>query len=152
MLDYYRFKTVSDLFMKGKTEEARLELAELQRRYVALCDENTTFKMQIQEYEDILYLARNLILENGFYWLITGSVKQGPFCPHCYNSEGLLMRLMGAPEERCCPTCRQDFELPAAQQHSSPLAAAADGTVALAGTPVLESLRRKATVIPFRTL
>lgn len=109
MLDYYRFKTVCDLFMQGKTEEARLELAELQRRYVALCDENTTFKMQTQEYEDILYLARNLILNGGFYWLITGSIRQGPFCPHCYDRDGLLMRLSGERGERFCPSCRESF-------------------------------------------
>ena len=111
MLDYHRFKTVSDLFMKGKTEEARLELTELQRRYIALCDENTTFKMQVQEYEDILYLARNLVLDNSFYWLITGSVKQGPFCPDCYDRDGLLMRLAGE-SDRYCPSCRKGFAAP----------------------------------------
>lgn len=109
MLDYYRFKTVSDLFMQGKLEEARLELAELQRRYVAICDENTTLKMQVQEYEDILYLSRNLILDGKYYWLITGSIKQGPFCPTCYDRDGLLMRLAGEPGERFCTACRSTF-------------------------------------------
>lgn len=147
MLDYYRFKAVSDLFILGKTEEARLELAELQRRYVALCDENTSFKMQFQEYEDILYLARNLILDGKFYWLITGSIKQGPFCPQCYDRDGLLMRLSGEPEERFCPYCRESYiesdpiqELAAAMPQGfyedSPFLAA-------------KEKQRKAKVIPF---
>jgi len=148
MLDYYRFKTVSDLFMQGKTEEARLELAELQRRYVALCDENTTFKMQVQEYEDVLYLARNLVLDGQFYWLITGNIKQGPFCPHCYNRDGLLMRLSGDPDQRYCTTCRESFTTAPSQQQKAAVVAqdfSDDGSFAL----TLEQLPRKAKVIPF---
>ncbi len=110
MLEYYRFKAVHDLFVKGKMDEARRELAELQRRYVTLCDENTTFKMQLQEYEDILYLARNLVFDGRFYWLETGSMRQGPFCPQCYDEDGLLMRLSGEREERFCTTCRISFQ------------------------------------------
>jgi len=147
MLDYYRFKTVSDLFMQGKTEEARLELAELQRRYVALCDENTTLKMQIQEYEDILYLARNLIQSGGFYWLITGNIKQGPFCPGCYDRDGLLMRLSGEPGERFCPACRENFleKLPAlANAIVVSQDFAEDNYV-----PVMEKPQGKAKIIPF---
>ena len=148
MLDYYRFKTVSDLFMQGKTEEARLELAELQRRYVALCDENTTFKMQVQEYEDILYLARNLVLDGQFYWLITGNIKQGPFCPHCYNRDGLLMRLSGDPGERYCTACRENF-ITAPQQLDKAVVVSQDFSDDGTFVPALEPSQRKAKVIPF---
>ena len=148
MLEYHRFKTVSDLFIKGRSEEARLELAELQRRYVALCDENTTFKMQLQEYEDILYLARHLIREGDFYWLTTGSIKQGPFCPTCYDRDGLLMRLSGENGNRFCTFCRESFVAPA------PLLDMAAPHDSLVHTevrlPVREKpLLRKAKVIPF---
>ena len=148
MLDYYRFKSVSDLFMQGKVEEARLELAELQRRYVALCDENTTFKMQVQEYEDVLYLARNLVLDGGFYWLITGSIKQGPFCPNCYNRDGLLMRLSGDPGERYCSTCRENYADEKPQLEKVAMASH-DGVDAVGYFPLLEKSPRKAKVIPF---
>lgn len=148
MLDYYRFKTVSDLFMQGKTEEARLELAELQRRYVALCDENTTFKMQVQEYEDILYLSRNLILDGKYYWLITGSIKQGPFCPHCYDKDGLLMRLAGDPGERYCTVCRNSFvDIAPVQELAMAIAQEFynDGT----GIKTRNKPPKKAKIIPF---
>ena len=149
MLDYYRFKTVCDLFMQGKTEEARLELAELQRRYVALCDENTTFKMQVQEYEDVLYLARNLVLDGQFYWLITGNVRQGPFCSHCYNRDGLLMRLSGEPGLRYCAMCRESFtDLP--MQEEKAAVVAQDFSDGGSFVPALEQSPRKAKVIPFR--
>lgn len=148
MLDYYRFKTVCDLFMQGKTEEARLELAELQRRYVALSDENTTLKMQVQEYEDILYLARNLILDGKCYWLITGNIKQGPFCPHCYDTDGLLMRLSGEPGERFCTLCRTDFSEPAPERELA-MAIAQEFFNEDNGLSGRERQSKKAKIIPF---
>ncbi|MDL2290721.1 hypothetical protein LJC09_01270 [Desulfovibrio sp. OttesenSCG-928-F20] len=147
MLDYYRFKTVSELFRQGKGEEALLELAQLQRRYVALCDENTTLKLQAQEYEDILYLARNLTFDGNFYWLTTGSVRQGPFCPNCYNKDGLLMRLSGETGERFCSTCRERFSASPKEKAVSAMAAAGfDEALFL---PVMEHSSRRAKVIPF---
>lgn len=147
MIDYYRFKTVGDLFARGKKEEARLELAELQRRYVALCDETTTLKMQIQEYEDILYLSRNLVLERGFYWLITGAVRQGPFCPSCYDRDGLLMRLSGDRGERFCAACREYFT--EEQEERVRVAAAARDFLEASFIPAMKAPPRKAKVIPF---
>lgn len=109
MLEYYRFKQIADLFAQGQTEEARLQLAEMQKIYVELSDENLSYRLQLQEYEDVLYLARNLYFDKRFYWLVTGSVKQGPFCPKCYQRDGLLMRLSGVPEERRCPYCQEHY-------------------------------------------
>lgn len=148
MLNYYRFKMVSDLFMQGKIEEARLELAELQRRYVALCDENTSHKMQVQEYEDILYLSRNLILDGKYYWLITGSIKQGPFCPHCYDQDGLLMRLAGDPGERYCTMCRMNYTEPAPVQELA-MAIAQEFCNQEAGIATRDRAQKRAKIIPF---
>lgn len=145
MLEYHRFKTVNDLFMKGKTEEARLELTELQRRYVTLCDENTTLKIQIQEYEDILYLSRNLIQDGTFYWLITGSIKQGPFCPSCYDREGLLVRLSGEHRERFCSCCRESFVALPEQAKVAPL----DLEQREPYVPAMVGSQHKTKVIPF---
>lgn len=149
MLDYYRFTTVSNLVKQGKCEEARLELAGLQRRYVALCDENTTFKMQIQEYEDILYLARNLIREGDFYWLTTGSIRQGPFCPRCYEREGVLMRLSGIPGERFCACCREMFPLPVPPTEKTEPGGMGCTINGEEFVPQVEKTPRKAKIIPF---
>ncbi len=148
MLEYYRFKSVLDLFLKGREEEAKEELTALQRRYVALCDENLAFKMQVQEYEDVLYLARNMIFDGEFYWLVTGSIRQGPFCPNCWNHDGLLVRLAGEPESRLCTQCRTEFR---AKEPRLPLAASASAggfrDMEMFPPPVCEE--RKARVIPF---
>ncbi len=148
MLEYYRFKSVLDLFLKGRETEAREELSALQRRYVALCDENLAYKMQLQEYEDVLYLARNLIFDGRFYWLVTGSIRQGPFCPDCYNRDGLLMRLSGEPEDRRCSYCRRGFHVHE-EQPAFMATALADGSTdtGVYEPPPVEA--RKAKIISF---
>ena len=93
MLDYSRFKDIDELFVRGRHDEARHLLMEMQSRYIAVCDENSTLRMQVHEYEDILYLSRNLVFDGACYWLVTGGIKQGPFCRHCYNRSGALIRL-----------------------------------------------------------
>lgn len=93
MLDSHRFKDIEDLFSSGRTSEARHLLMEMQARYIAICDENAILKMQVHEFEDILYLARNLVFDGSCYWLVAGGIKQGPFCPCCYDREGALIRL-----------------------------------------------------------
>ena len=91
MLDYRRFKEINDLFASGQPEKARRLLMEMQSRCIALRDEMSMLKVRLQTFEDILYLSQNLYEEYGFYWLRTAGIKQGPFCPHCYESEGALI-------------------------------------------------------------
>lgn len=109
MLEYYRFKVIHNLFLKGKTEEACIQLRELQKRYVDLCEENTVLKANAREYEDILFLARNFVFDGTFYWLITGNIKQGPFCPNCYTRDGQLVRITEMSPRRCS-SCGEVFK------------------------------------------
>ena len=161
MLEYFRFKEIHDLYAKGRVEDARQQLSELQARYVNLCDENAMLRTQIQGYEDILYLSRSLIFDGIFYWLITGSIKQGPFCPVCYNRDGLLLRLTDDGSSRHCLTCGSRFDraknpLERRQQSRQAVSGMAQGEPVLQkaapyaeGLETLEHKSRKATVIPF---
>lgn len=172
MLEFFRFKEIHELYARGEAEEARRQLSELQARYVNLCDENAVLRTQIQGYEDILHLSRSLIFDGIFYWLITGSVKQGPFCPVCYNRDGLLLRLSDDGTSRHCLTCgsrfkrsRTPMEQPAPHQalsammHAAPhqvvsgMAQAAPAmlrqSVPLEESAALPFPGRKATIIPF---
>ena len=160
MLEFFRFKEIHDLYTKGLVEEARQQLSDLQARYVNLCDENAILRTQIQGYEDILYLSRSLIYDGVFYWLVTGSIKQGPFCPTCYNRDGLLLRLTDDGSSRHCLTCGSQFNrAPAPAERPQPRQAvsgmppeepAMQHAQALTETlKSLESRPRKATVIPF---
>jgi len=105
MLDYYRYKDVLELFGKGKLDEGKCALMELQAKHIALADENSILKTQVQEYEDILYISKNLVFDGSCYWLITGSIKQGPFCEKCYSGAGILIRLIDGRSGMRCPMC-----------------------------------------------
>jgi hypothetical protein len=109
MLEYYRFKVIHNMFLKGQVEAACLQLRELQKRYLELCEENAVLKSNIREYEDILFLARNFCFDGTFYWLMTGSIRQGPFCAQCYNHNGQIVRITEAHPFRC-PNCGAVFE------------------------------------------
>ncbi len=110
MLNYYRYKEVYELFLKGKPDEAKHLLMDLQSRYIEVCDENNVLKSQVQEFEDILYLSKNLVYDGSYYWLITGNIKQGPFCSACYNRDGILIRLHDDGETRKCYNCGTQHE------------------------------------------
>jgi hypothetical protein len=110
MLNYRRFKEINDLFAQGQPEEARRRLMEIQSRFIALRDEMNMLKMRVQTFEDILYLAQNLHEAEGLYWLKTGGIKQGPFCPRCYESEGGLVRLEKRQHGLHCPYCHADHK------------------------------------------
>lgn len=116
MLDYYRFKEVHDLFTKGKYDEAKKVLAELQEKYIEVHDENEMLRTQLQEFEDVLYLAKNLEYDGHSYWLKTGTIKQGPFCQSCFDRDGLLIRLGETADRWRCLSCgviydRDDAEI-----------------------------------------
>ncbi|AGW12122.1 hypothetical protein DGI_0185 [Megalodesulfovibrio gigas DSM 1382 = ATCC 19364] len=112
MLDYYLFKQVYDLFVENRFEEARSLLAELQSRFIEMADENEQLKVQLREFEDILYLARNVEFDGMSYWLKTGTVRQGPFCQTCFDRDGQLHRLQETPDLLVCPACNSQFALP----------------------------------------
>ena len=110
MMDYRRFKEINDLFASGQPEKARRLLMEMQSRCIALRDEMSMLKVRLQTFEDILYLSQNLYEEYGFYWLRTAGIKQGPFCPHCYESEGALIRLEKQHKSLLCPYCSTSYK------------------------------------------
>jgi hypothetical protein len=105
MLDYRRFKEINDLFASGQGEKARHLLMEMQSRCIALRDEMSMLRIRLQSIEDALYLSENLYEDGGYYWLKTSGVRQGPFCPRCYQAEGGLIRLEKHKQGLECPYC-----------------------------------------------
>ena len=105
MVDYRKFKKINALIAQGHFEDARRTLLELQAHYIALYDEVSILKKQVQEFEDILFLSHNLRTEGGQYWLWTGSIKHGPFCKPCYEYTGKLIRLESHKSVWRCSFC-----------------------------------------------
>ena len=102
MLDYRLFKEINDLFTSGQYRKARQLLMEIQSRSIALRDEINMLRARLKTLEDAAFLNENLQSQNGFYWLFTNNLRQGPFCPHCYESEGALIRLERSHKTLCC--------------------------------------------------
>ncbi|MCT4536094.1 hypothetical protein [Halodesulfovibrio sp.] len=116
MLDYSKFKEVSELFLKGKNREATLLLKELQSKYVSLCDEVSSLKLQVKEYDDILHFSENLIFDGNYYWLKNGNVRHGPYCAECCKDEGKLIRLPHGNSKKICWRCGTQYNVLAAPQ------------------------------------
>ena len=113
MLDYLRFKEINALFASGHYEEAKHLLLEAQARCLALRDEMRMLRIRLQSLEEALALARNLYCEHGFYWLKTNGVRQGPFCPRCYDQEAILVHLDKMGDALACAYCGEVFRKPA---------------------------------------
>ena len=109
MLDYRLFKEINDLFTSGQYRKARQLLMEIQSRSIALRDEISMLRARLRTLEDAAFLNENLQTQNGFYWLFTNNLRQGPFCPHCYESEGGLIRLERSHKTLCCPYCHATY-------------------------------------------
>lgn len=111
MMDYCRFRDINDFFANGQPEKARHLLMEIQARCIALRDELNMLRLRLQTAEDALYLAENLFIENGFYWLKSPGRSQGPFCPRCYENEGALFRLEKIKPKLICPYCQEAYPI-----------------------------------------
>jgi predicted RNA-binding Zn-ribbon protein involved in translation (DUF1610 family) len=126
MLAYWSFKKISELFLRGQFKQARLLLMALQARYIALHDEVAVLKKQVRDFEDIFFLAQNLVPEGEQYWLRVGGVRHGPFCKPCYEYTGKLIRLESHASVWRCPYCgllhRRDAAFREALGVNSPLA------------------------------
>ena len=109
MLDYRLFKEINYLFTSGQYRKARHLLMEVQSRSIALRDEISMLRARLKTLEDATFLNENLQSQNGFYWLFTNNLRQGPFCPHCYESEGGLIRLERSHKTLCCPYCHATY-------------------------------------------
>ncbi|THB66244.1 MAG: hypothetical protein D6E12_10995 [Desulfovibrio sp.] len=112
MLDFYLFKQVHELYETGQIDEARSLLSDLQDKFIETCDENALLKTQIQEFEDVLFIAKNLEYDGFSYWLKTGTVRQGPFCRRCFDKDGLLIRLNEDEAKWKCLTCGSQYDHP----------------------------------------
>ncbi len=93
MPDDYRFNELYELFRKGEAENACRLLVQMHSRHIALREELTILKLQNRQLREVLGLSENLFLADGVYWLRSSGAPLGPFCPDCYESDGLLLRL-----------------------------------------------------------
>lgn len=109
MVDYYSFKKIEELFSREQRQEGRRLLMELQSRCIAMHDTMDSLKTQLREFEGIVFLSKSLHFERSFYWLHQSELRQGPFCPICYEGDNTLLRLAKNNDLWHCPHCHAHF-------------------------------------------
>lgn len=105
MKDYAQFKQINDLLAAGRSEQAREQLRGLQAHIIALHDEVDRLQTRIGNFEAMLSIPRKVVEDDGLVWLETDAGRQGPFCPHCHDAEGSLIRLAARMDGWMCPCC-----------------------------------------------
>jgi len=87
------YKEIFDLIKKGSTVEAQERIQELRERVITLQEENNSLRERVRELEEAVSTKESLIWDPPYYFLATEAGKDGPYCQHCWDSEGKLIRL-----------------------------------------------------------
>jgi len=83
--------------------DARIETAEIQ----SLIAEKDERMKQLQE---DLETKANIRYEKPYYWLGEGDQRDGPFCQHCFDKGGKLVRLQGCGNGYWdCKVCKNNY-------------------------------------------
>lgn len=105
MVKGMEFKRVLELIQRGRPEQARALLAQLQERFLSLCQENENLRRQMDEVTQILNLAESVEFDGQKYWLNENFRKKGPYCQVCYDRDALLVRLQEHDKHWHCQGC-----------------------------------------------
>lgn len=87
------YQEIIELVKRGSTVEAQERIQELRERAIGLQEENNNLKERIRELEDTLETKESLIWEAPYYFVATADGRDGPFCQHCWDTMGRLIRL-----------------------------------------------------------
>jgi len=99
---FSEFQSMAALFQ----EAGKMELYE---KIAKLFEENRALKEKVSELEKKLKLKESMVFEDRAYWIKDGEKKDGPFCPHCWDADGLTIRLIDSPVtpgRKNCSKCK----------------------------------------------
>ncbi|WP_027179528.1 hypothetical protein [Maridesulfovibrio bastinii] len=103
------FRKVLELFNEGRDKEAADLLKIIQEEFLELYTENNLLKKQVNEVAEVLDLAECMDFDGQKYWIDDDSVKNGPYCQVCYDTEGILVRLQERDKYWECFACKNIF-------------------------------------------
>ena len=104
-----RYSEIVDLIKKGSTVEAQEQIMELREATIELQEENIELKEQIRNLQEQLKTKQKLNFNRGVYWVQDENNQDGPFCPQCYDTTTLLVRLQDSDDVFICYTCKNLF-------------------------------------------
>lgn len=103
------FRKVLELFKAGREKDASDLLKIIQEEFLELYAENNLLKKQVNEVAEVLDLAECMDFDGQKYWIDDDSVKNGPYCQVCYDTEGILVRLQEREKFWECFACKNIF-------------------------------------------
>ena len=102
-----KYKEIVDLIKKGATIEAQEQIMALREAALDLQEENVELRERVKELEKSVRQRGKTVFYDGVYWVEESDGRDGPYCQHCFDVEGLLVRLHKAQFQR--PSDRQWF-------------------------------------------
>src|SRR2546422_3728363 len=89
------YKDIVDLIKKGSTIEAQEKILELREAAMELQEENLELSARVKSLEEQAGLRQKVTWEKPYYWVKSGSEKDGPYCQKCFDQDSKLVRLQG---------------------------------------------------------
>ena len=111
-----KYKDIVELIKKGATVEAQEKIMELREAALELQEVNSDLRARVSELEEELRIKGSLEYSEGTYWLrredtaSDSTIKDGPFCQHCYDAEQKMIRLQDWGEAWSCMHCEHSYE------------------------------------------
>lgn len=115
---------VHDAELKAELQEALLnaqgEALDLQERLARFQEENAELREQLRSKSQADKLAEQLFYARDVYWRKDESIFSA-YCPTCWDTKRLLVRLEISDESSWCEPCKQNFyQLKQGQQRPAP--------------------------------
>lgn len=104
------YKDIVDLLKKGATVEAQEQIMALREGSLILQEENVGLREKVKILEESLRVKGQLTFDGSTYWLDDGTGANGPFCQHCYDISGRLVRLQDWGDTWTCFACKTNPE------------------------------------------
>jgi len=86
-------KDIVDLVQRGATSEAEERIGALRVSAMTAQLEITSLRERVSALERELALRDTVSFDGEFYWIGEVDSRDGPYCPTCFDTERLMMRL-----------------------------------------------------------
>ena len=104
------YKDIIELLKKGATVEAQEQIMALREGALMLQEENFDLREKVKTLETSLQVKGQINFDGASYWLDDGTKSDGPFCQHCYDISGKLVRLQDWGDTRLCFACKNQSD------------------------------------------
>jgi hypothetical protein len=104
-------QSIKDILKKTGDRKVYEKFLAIQEKALDPLEENNNLKQEIEKLQKKLEIKDSIEFEENVYWIKDkeGNVKEGPFCPKCYDDEKLLMHLVSYAMNsniKKCPKCK----------------------------------------------